>query len=35
MIGKLLLYLQKKITVFLAIMLITNNNLHYGRVRKY
>lgn len=34
MIGKLLLYLQKKITVFLAIMLITNN-LHYGRVRKY
>lgn len=34
MIGKLLLYLQKKITVFLVIMLITNN-LHYGRVRKY
>lgn len=34
MIGKLLLYLQKKITAFLAIMLITNN-LHYGRARKY
>lgn len=34
MIGKLLLYLQKKITISLVIMLITNN-LHYDRARKY